>query len=39
MLLSVHSLKHYSKDDLLAALIETDLSNVYCSNVDKHGMF
>ena len=33
MLLS--SLKNYSKEDLLAALIGTDWSNVYCSNVDK----
>ena len=31
----VRSLKNYSKEDLLAALIETDWSNVYCSNVGK----
>ena len=30
----MHSLKKYSKDDLLSALVATDWTYVYCSDVD-----
>ena len=33
--LKMRSLKNYNKDDLLTALIATDWSHVYCSDVDK----